>query len=280
MENQKLERQRKVTATRTIKLPDGGHLNARVDGPEGAPWIVFANSVLSDLTSWDAQVANLKDRFRLLRFDQRGHGRSTLPAGPLTFEDYGADLLTVLDDCGVDHCIFVGLSMGVPTGLAAYRASPGRFIAFVAVDGMAKSTGRAAFWTERRETAQNIGMGEIAESTALRWLPGCQESSPTVVDAKKMIEATSVEGFSAATHALEGYDYSDAFNAFAIPFLGIAGALDGAMPKTMPEQFGPIPDSEFCEIPAAGHIPNFQNPDAFNSVLGTFLDQVTRRGIA
>ena len=267
-----------MTATRTIKLPNGGYLNARVDGPEGAPWIVFANSVLSDLTIWNAQVANLKDRFRLLRFDQRGHGRSTVPFGQLTFDDYGADLLSVLDDCGVDRCIFVGLSMGVPTGLAAYRAGPCRFNAFVAVDGMAKSMARAAFWTERRLTAQNIGMGEIADSTALRWLPGCAESSPTVMDAKRIIQTTSVEGFSAATHALEGYDYSDVLKTFAIPFLGIAGALDGTMPKTMPEQFGMIPNRDFHEIPAAGHIPNFQNPDAFNSVLGTFLDQTTRRG--
>ncbi len=263
-----------------IATADGGSLHVRIEGPDDAPCVAFSNSVLSDLSIWDGQAEALKDRFRVLRYDQRGHGCSSLTTGPMNFNGYGADLLAVLDGCGIDRCIFVGLSMGVPTGLAAYRAAPDRFAAFVAVDGMAKSTGRAAFWAERRDTAQNTGMEEIAESTALRWLPGCPDADPTVEAARQMIQKTPVEGFSAATHALEGYDFSAALDAIAVPFLGIFGALDGAMPQTMPQQFGAIPDAEFAAIPAAGHIPNFQNPNAFNQVLGRFLDQVTAREIA
>ncbi len=263
-----------------LATPDGGSLHVRLDGDDDAPWLVFANSVLSDLSIWDAQVESLKDRFRLLRYDQRGHGRSSLPAGPMNFEEYGADLLTVLDSCAVDRCIFAGLSMGVPTGLAAHQVAPGRITAFVAVDGMAKSTGRAAFWAERREAAQSAGMGKIADSTAMRWLPGCVDTDPIIAAAKRMIQKTSVEGFSAATHALEGYDFLPALDSIVVPFLGIFGALDGAMPQTMPEQFGAIPGAEFAEIPDAGHIPNFQHPDAFNMVLRSFLDHVTARGIA
>ncbi len=265
--------------TRDIAMPDGHALHVQIEGAEEAPCVVFSNSVLCDLSIWDAQVAGLKDRFRLLRYDQSGHGRSSLPAEPMNFEGYGADLLAVLDGCGIDRCVFVGLSMGVPTGLAAYQTAPDRFTAFVAVDGMAKSTGRAAFWAERRETVQNAGMEEIAQSTALRWLPGCTDTDAIVETAKQMIQKTPVDGFSAATHALGGYNFSAALDAISVPFLGIFGALDGAMPQIMPEQFGAIPDAEFAEIQAAGHIPNFQNPDAFNAVLGTFLDQIIRKGI-
>lgn len=109
-----------MTQARTVNLPNGAALNLRVEGPEGAPWVVFSNSVLTDLSVWDAQAEALRGCYRVLRYDQRGHGASSLPEGPMDFHGYGADLIALLDACGVDRCTFVGLSMGAPTGLAAF----------------------------------------------------------------------------------------------------------------------------------------------------------------
>ena len=255
-----------------IELSPDLKLNSRVDGPLGAPWVVFSNSVMTDLSIWDAQVEALVEDYRVLRYDQRGHGQSSVTDRALRFEDYGADLNHLLDSCEIETCVFVGLSMGVPTGLAALAKNPQRFMGFVAVDGISRSApGREAFWTERRETARTQGMAEIAAGTASRWLPGEPAESPMAQRLTSMIATTPVEGFAAATYALQSYDHSKALEHLNCPFLGIAGTLDGAMPDAMRQQFGGIAEAQFIEIADAGHVPNVQRPDLFNSALTTFL---------
>lgn len=254
-----------------VALPDGAFLNAEIDGPKGAPWLVLSNSVLTDLRIWDAQVESLAANHRLLRYDQRGHGESSLPTSPMSFQEYGDDLLRLLDAFGVEDFCYVGLSMGVPTGLAAFSKNPERFAAFVAVDGVAKSA-REAFWTERRETAEQKGMQEIATGTAARWLPGLPETASQVRDLIAMIGRAPIEGFAAATQALAHYDFFDTLPQVTVPFLGVAGADDGAMPELMRKQFGVIRNARFHDIPDAGHVPNYQSPDAFNEILLGFLE--------
>lgn len=254
-----------------ISLPDGGQISAQLDGPDGAPVVALANSVLTDFRIWDAQSPTLLPLFRVLRFDQRGHGGSSLPTAPMRFDDYGADVLRVLDAFDVQSCAFVGLSMGVPTGLAAFAQAPERFAAFVAVDGVSKSApGREAFWLERRETALRDGMDQIAATTLPRWVPG-DETSPKAEALREMIALTPAQGFAAATKALSSYDTSAALEQMCCPFLGIAGSLDGAMPSAMRDQFDCLPQASFTDIDGAGHLPNFQRPGAFNAALLTFL---------
>lgn len=261
---------------RSMTLADGTSLSARIDGPDGAPWLVFSNSVLTDLSVWDAQAEALKDRFRILRYDQRGHGRSGVTEGAMDFHRYGADVIALMDTLGIARCSFVGLSMGVPTGLAACAAAPDRFERFVAVDGVSRSApGREAFWSERRNTARAEGMAEIARQTAPRWMPGLDEAAPQMDRLRQMIAGTPVEGFAAATHALARYDLSGAVAGLACPFLGITGEKDGAMPETVRAQFAAVPGATFVDIPGAGHLPNFQAPEAFNTALARFLDATT-----
>jgi len=258
---------------RTVTLPDGGNLNGRFDGPDAAPCVLFSNSVLTDLSVWDAQAEALKGGYRILRYDQRGHGASDVTDGALDFFRYGADVIALLDAFGIARCTFVGLSMGVPTGLAAYQASPERFERFVAVDGVARSAaGREAFWAERRKTARAVGMAQIGEETVPRWMPGTAEDAPAMTRLKAMVAATPVEGFAAATHALSSYDHSASVPALSCPFLGITGEKDGAMTEAVRRQFAAVPGAQFVDIPGAGHLPNFQSPDAFNAALMKFLD--------
>lgn len=262
-----------TSETRTVTLPDGTNLNARIEGPEEAPCILFSNSVMTDLSVWDAQAEALKDSYRVLRYDQRGHGASDVTEGEMDFTRYGADVIALLDAFGIQRCTFVGLSMGVPTGLAAYAAAPGRFERFVVVDGVSRSApGREAFWGERRDTARAEGMETIAEGTAPRWMPGAAGDAPEVARLKAMVAATPVEGFAAATHALASYDMSDVVLILACPFLGITGENDGTMPETVAKQFGGVPGAQFASIPGAGHLPNYQAPDAFNTALLAFLE--------
>ena len=66
---------------------NGINFNCQIDGPEGAPWIIFSNSLITNLSMWDDQAAALKNEFRVLRYDQRGHGGTDAPAGKYSFDD-------------------------------------------------------------------------------------------------------------------------------------------------------------------------------------------------
>ena len=76
---------------------NGITFNCAVDGAEGAPWLVLSNSLATNLTMWDPQVAALKGEFRILRYDQRGHGKTEAPAGRYTYDALVADALALFD---------------------------------------------------------------------------------------------------------------------------------------------------------------------------------------
>ena len=76
---------------------DGCPLWVEVEGPAQAPVLMLSNSLGTDLHMWDAQVAAFAQRFRLVRYDRRGHGKSGVPAGPYTMERLGRDALAIAD---------------------------------------------------------------------------------------------------------------------------------------------------------------------------------------
>lgn len=240
---------------------------------ENAPWVIFSNSLLTDLSIWDAQVAALRSRFNILRYDQRGHGRSTSSQAQLDFDLLGRDLLAVMDAAGVETCSAIGLSMGVPTVLAAYRDAPQRFTKLVFVDGMARTapTGAAA-WQERIELARSDGMPHFTQLTASRWLQPATFSGLEGSRLMAIMAATPLDGFVQCARALQSYDYRDTLAEISVPLLAIAGEQDGAIPATMQKVFSPLPGAKIRVIPNAGHVPNFEQPDAFNTALSAFLD--------
>jgi len=261
-----------VISSRRVATNDGGHLYAKLEGPEKAPCIAFCNSVLTDARIWDSQIDIFKSEYRVCSYDQRGHGQSSNCREKPSFDDYGRDLMSVLDAFEVDRFHFIGLSMGVPTGLAALKISSDRFMSFVAVDGLAKSApGRKAFWTGSRERAESGELDRIIAESVSRWLSSTPQQDDRYSDLLHIMRSTTVSGFSAATYALQSYDYSSAISKISCPFLGIAGSDDGAMPSAMRAQFSEIRNGSFFDIEAAGHVPNFEKPAEFNSRLFDFL---------
>lgn len=242
-----------------------GGLTVRIDrAGEDRPWLVFGNSLMTDLTLWDEVARPLAGRFNILRYDQRGHGRSVITQGSLALADFAADLLAVLEAVGVARCLYVGLSMGVPTGLAALRLDPGRFGGLILVDGQARSAASgAAFWDERIALARRNGMPALANATVRRWLRPERLGTPRAARLEAMIAATPLDGFVAAAAALRRYDESAGLDRIAVPTLLVAGADDGAMPETMRALAAEIPAARFAAIPDCGHVPVFERPDAF-----------------
>lgn len=253
---------------------DGYDLHAAAMLPESidAPWLVFGNSLVTDLTIWDAQVEALGGRYGILRYDQAGHGGSGVPDKPVDFDILGDDLLAVMDVAGVQRAVYIGLSMGVPTGLAAHKRAADRFVALAFSDGQAKTApGGAAGWAERIEMARRSGMEAFAAATADRWLTRTA-SAETRARLVRMIAATPFKGFEACATALMDYDYVEALARITCPTLLVAGAEDGAMPEGMATRLKPaIAGSRMHVIENAGHVPNFEQPKAFAALLSDFL---------
>ncbi|MEQ9815050.1 MAG: alpha/beta fold hydrolase [Azospirillaceae bacterium] len=262
-----------------IGMDDGCRLRLRIDGREGAgSWVVMANSILTDMRVWDAQVPALAERHRVLRFDQRGHGRSDASGDPLDFDRLGADLLALLNRCGVEAAHFVGLSMGVPTVLAALAGAPERFRSVVCVDGHAANRpGGEAFWSGLQKVARDQGMGALAAATVARWLKPGDAQGTAGRQLERMIAATPLDGFLAAAHALKSYDYTAVANAPGCPLLALYGDRDTAIAAGMQRDFGAVPGVRFAAVGDAGHLPNYERPEAFNAQLVAFLEEVDRQ---
>jgi 3-oxoadipate enol-lactonase len=245
----------------------------RLDGSEGKPWIVFSNSLMTDMSIWDHQIEALTPHFRILRYDQRGHGSSGLPTAIPTFNRLARDVEALLDHCGIAQCTYVGLSMGVPTGLALWEHAPSRVARLVLVDGQARTapTG-AAMWQERIDFARTNGMKAFADTVISRWFSADSVAAGKAEPVRQGIIATSFEGFSAMAAALQSFDMFDVLATIKVPTLLLVGENDGQAPVVMEQMHRTIPDSRFCVISDAGHIPNWERADAFDRALLEFLN--------
>ena len=254
----------------TAITQDRLQFNIRLDGPEGAPWLVFSNSLLTNLSLWDHQVAALSGRFRILRYDQRGHGGTQVPPGPATIAQLADDIDGIMDQLGIASAHFVGVSMGAATGIALAQSNPGRVTRLLCSDGNAATApGGAQGWEERIAAARRDGMKLLADTTLSRWF--ASPASPAIPAVRAMIEGTKLEGFVACARALQDYEFRPGLAEMRMPVLFVAGSADGAMPKTMPLLAEAVKGARYQEIADAGHLPCIEQADAFTAVLSAFL---------
>jgi 3-oxoadipate enol-lactonase len=205
---------------------DGLRFRCRLDGQERKPWLVFSNSLLTNLAMWDAQVAALQGHFRILRYDQRGHGGTGIPPRPATFERLADDAAALLAHFRITRAVFIGLSMGGATALNLAIRHPERLGGIVVCDSQARSpaSSRAA-WDERIALARAEGMPTLARATVERWFRPAFVASgaPVLAEVVGMIEATAIDGFAACAYALQDYDFSPDLVRLRVPTLLVVG---------------------------------------------------------
>ncbi|MDT7652891.1 MAG: 3-oxoadipate enol-lactonase, partial [Pseudonocardiales bacterium] len=96
------------------------------EGPRDAPVLVMSGSLVSTLQMWRPQVAPLTERFRVIRIDHRGPGGSPVPPGPYRVADLAGDVITLLDDLGLERVAWCGLSLGGMVGMWLAAHAPER----------------------------------------------------------------------------------------------------------------------------------------------------------
>ena len=253
---------------------NGIDINYRIDGPDGAPWVVFSNSLATSIAMWDEQAAALKNSYRVLRYDQRGHGATEAPAGRYAFATLLADALGLLDALGIAKAHFAGLSMGGATALGLAERRPDRFDRVIVCDSPCQSTPQSSQqWEERIAVAQREGIEALVEPTIARWFPPetVAKNPPHLDKVRSMVRATPVNGFIGCAAALADHDYAAAVASVRRPVLFLVGEKDGAAPAAMRKLNEKLNGSRFVAVPGAGHISNMDRPAEFNRAIVEFL---------
>jgi len=248
-------------------------LHHRWDGPPDAPVLVLSNSLATDLDLWSANVGAWTSSFRVLRYDQRGHGRSEVPPGPYAVELLGRDVLDLLDEVGVERASFCGLSLGGATGMWLAVNAPQRIERLV-LACTSPRFGTAEQWLDRARIVRSEGLEAIADAVLARWFtPRFRtEQEAEASQFRAGFVETPAEGYAACCEALAAWDFRDRVGEIAAPTLVIAGDDD---PAVTPEQArrlaASIPESSLVVLPDAAHLANLEQPEAFSAAVNEHL---------
>lgn len=245
-----------------------------VEGPADGPVLTLSNSLATDHHMWDGQMAALTDRYRVVRYDRRGHGKSDAPAGPYTIEMLVEDARRILAALGVAKTHWCGLSLGGMVGQRIATLHPELIGKLVLCDTSARMA-PPSLWDDRIAMVAEKGMAVVVDATLQRWFtPGFRERAPeAVATVSGMIEATPVAGYQGCCAAIRDMDQTGTIAGIIAPTLVVVGADDPSTPvdhaRLIQER---IPGARLEVIPDAAHLANVEQPEIFNRLLRGFLD--------
>jgi 3-oxoadipate enol-lactonase len=236
--------------------------------------LVFSNSLGTDFSMWDPQMAELQRRFRILRYDTRGHGQSSVTPADYSIEQLGRDVLDLLDSLGLDRVHFCGLSMGGMIGMWLAIHAPNRLHRLV-ISNTAARIGTKQMWNGRIATVRENGMKSVAAAVIERWFtPEFRASSAEkVARAQRMLENSPPEGYAACCAAIRDMDQRETVARIKASTLVIYGASDPVTPSAEAQFLtAQIRGSVAVEL-AAAHLSNIEQADAFTEAVRSFLSR-------
>lgn len=257
----------------TVTMPDGTALHYEIDGTAGKPWLIFSNSLGTDLHMWDDQVPAFADDYRILRYDSRGHGRSGAPAGGYSIDLLGADAIALMNALDIGTANWCGLSKGGMVGMWLGTNHPDRFTRMV-FSNTAAHMPTSEMWADRARTAREQGMGALEDAILERWFTRSfrDTAAERVEKVRAQIRATPGEGYASCCEAIGAMNQRASITMITLPVLVIAGAQD---PATPPDKARFIADAiqgaELVVIEDAAHLSNIEQTEAFNREVRRFL---------
>ncbi|HEY6937802.1 MAG TPA: 3-oxoadipate enol-lactonase [Terriglobales bacterium] len=251
---------------------DEVRLHYELSGPAGAPVLLFSNSLGTNLQMWEGQRAALEKQLRILRYDKRGHGASSVPPPPYKIEQLGQDVLGLLDGLQLDRVNFCGLSIGGLTGMWLGIYAPRRLYKLVLCNTGAH-IGSLEMWNARIESVRKGGTKAIAPVAVERFFsPEFRVRSPqAAAAAQNVLSEVPTDGYIGCCSALRDTDLRDRIGGIRVPTLVIAGSKDNATPPALGQELRDhIPGSQYVELPAA-HLSNIEAAAEFNAAISKFL---------
>jgi 3-oxoadipate enol-lactonase len=254
--------------------------NFELEGPAAAPVLTLSHSLAASLDMWEPQVAALAGRYRVLRYDTRGHGGSEVPPGPYTLEMLADDVAGLLDALGIARTHFIGLSMGGMIAQAMALRHPEKLLSLVLADTSSRMPPESGpIWDERIAIAESQGMAALVDGTIERWFTApFVARAPEVVDRVRMlIRTTAPQGFVACSQAIRSLDYADRLREIHVPTLIIVGENDLGTPVAASEfMHAAIAGSKLLVLPSAAHLSNVEQAERFNESVTCFLAELPR----
>jgi 3-oxoadipate enol-lactonase len=250
----------------------GARLHYRFDGPDNAPTLLMSNSLGTNLGMWDPQTPALAAHYRVLRYDSRGHGQSTVTHGPYDIAQLARDALGLLDALRIDRAMFCGLSMGGMVGQWLGANVPQR-IGKLALCNTAAQIGAADVWNARIDAVSQGGMASIADGVIARWFtPAFAAAAPdAIAKARNMLLTTPANGYIASCAAVRDMDLRESAERIVVPTLVIAGTHDAATPPAAGRFLAEkVAGARYVELSAA-HLSNIEAEADFTRALTEFL---------
>lgn len=254
------------------ELPDA-RIHYRLEGPKAAPVAVFSNSLGADYSMWNPQATALANKFRILRYDTRGHGQSSVTPGSYSIDRLAKDAVDLLDSLELTRVHFCGLSMGGMIGMWLGIHARERVDKLI-LSSTAAKIGTAEMWDTRIVAVKKEGMKPVAAAAMERWFTaGFREKNPaTVAATKQVLEETNPEGYAACCAAVRDFDFRGQVSGIRVPALVIAGTHDPATPpadvRFLAEH---ISGARYAEISGA-HLCNIEDASRFTAEVNAFLE--------
>ncbi len=258
---------------------NGVEIAYRFDGPAQGRVVLLSNSLMSNYDMWDWTLPALTDRYRVLRYDTRGHGRSGTTPGPYTIALLGDDAAALLDALEIKAAHFVGLSMGGMIGQQVGARYPEKLLSLSLCDTASEMPPRS-LWEERLEIARKQGVAGLVEGTIKRWFtaPFIERSAVDIDKVRAFILGTGAEGYMACASAVRDMAQTTMLLKIKTPTLIMTGRQDPACTVDQATVLHRMIDnSELLILEDAAHLANIEQPQAFNLALRSFIDRVDGR---
>lgn len=256
-------------------VANGLRIHYRLEGKPGAPVVMMCHGLLGSLDLWEPQVPALTPRYRVLRFDNRGHGRTAVTPPPYDVDQLARDAVGLLDALAIERVHFVGCSLGGMIG-QSLGARHGARLASLVLVGSRSVMGPASMWEERIRIARSQGIAPLVPTMLERWFtPAFRASDPAAVDAvARGVIATPVDGFVGACMAIRDMDHTRLLGTIAVPTLVACAGDDPGVPLSDARYtHESIRGSTLAVVDGARHLYTIERAAQFNRLLLDWLDR-------
>lgn len=229
------------------------------------PPLVLANSLGTTLSMWDAQLPALTGRFRVVRYDHRGHGGSAAPAGPYEIADLAGDVIELLDELDIERAGFAGISLGGMVGIWLAAHAPERISSL----GLLCTSAYMGpeIWEDRMAAVREGGTAAVAEATMERWFTARYRAAhpDRLEECTETLTAVDDEGYLGCCAAIAGMDLRGELSKVSAPTVVVTGKEDPATPPEHGREIADaIPGARLVELSDVAHLPPIERPGAVN----------------
>jgi 3-oxoadipate enol-lactonase len=259
---------------------NGTTLNYEIEGPEGAPVVMVSHGIATSLGIWTEVSSLLRSKYRVVRYDSRGHGGSDPAPGGYSMEMLADDAVGLMDALGIKKAHYGGLSLGGMTAIGMALDHADRLLSAIVCDARAQTNAESnKAWQDRIDAVKSKGIEAIVDPSIQRWVAKSFHNDPARGEKlKAIVRGTSVNGYVGSSIALQGLNYGARLGQIKVPTLYLTGDEDqGASPAVMQALRDQTPGAQYAEIPSAGHLSSFEQPKAVAAAVEKFISGLSAK---